>query len=268
MNFQFIIIVTLLFLVLAGAIILFLFFYQNRVYKHKNQLQKMQEEYTKEMLQAQVEVQEQVLNAVGQEIHDNLGQMLSVIKINLIKLGKMVPNGNGETGLIEEIKTQVSGVLNDMRNLSKTLSQDFVSDFGLEKSLEIELNRIDKTGFIKTALNVYGEPFKFDGKVEIVLFRVCQELITNALKHSEANKLGVELDYSADKLVMTVKDDGRGFNRSRLAGRSPEMSGRGLINMENRVKIIGGVLNLESEEGRGTKATIVIKPSARPAHIT
>jgi two-component system, NarL family, sensor kinase len=246
---------TIILLLLATFIVLFLFIHQRRAYRYKRQVQKMQEEFSK----AQIELQEQVLGTVSAEIHDNLGQMLSVIKLNLSKLSKMVGvEAKKEEELIGEIKTQVSGVITDMRNILKTLSPDFISDFGLSEAVKIELERIDRTGHIKTNLSIGGEPIKFNPKVEIVLFRIAQELMNNAIKHAEATLLQVDLQYSGGLLKMTVSDDGKGFDPDSLLLRDAGQSGNGLKNMKNRVKVIGGNLNFVSSKQYGTRIIIEI----------
>lgn len=250
---------TILLLLLVSFIVLFLFLHQRRAFNHKRQVQKLQEEFS----QAQIELQEQVLGSVSAEIHDNLGQMLSVIKLNLSKLSRMV-KGQEEEELIGLVRTQVSGVISDMRSISKTLSQDFISDFGLYEALKLEMERVQNTGFLKTELTTEGEPEKFNPKMEIVLFRITQELINNTIKHAEATTLTVNLNYNADKLMMTVADDGKGFDPSAVAQRAAGDSGNGLKNMQKRVKIIGGLLTLESSGDAGTRVKIEINTQKSP----
>ena len=250
---------TIILLLLASFIVLFLFVYQKRVYKHKRQVQKMQEDFKQEMVSSKMELQEQTLTSVSEEMHDNLGQMLSVIKLNLIRLGRMATKDEQEIEVIDELKDQVSGVINDIRNISKTLSKDFIANFGLKESLTIEVDKINRTNEVEATLNVYGEDvLHLDGQSQIVLFRIAQELINNAIKHAEAAKITVGLNYLADGLFMTIEDNGKGFNVENTTSLDSENRGRGLRNMQNRVKIIGGVLNLSSKIGEGTKATITI----------
>lgn len=218
----------------------------------------MREDFNNEMLQSKIELQEQVLNSVAAEIHDNLGQMLSVVKLNLVKLGRLVGSAEKETEIIDELKTQVSGVINDMRSITKTLSQDFISNFGLEESIKIELEKVNKTGFINTHLQIVGNAYKFDGSVQIVLFRITQELINNAIKHAEAKNLTIHLNYTPTDLMLTITDDGKGFAMDEVEKRGAMLSGNGLRNMKNRVKIIGGVLTLNSKENMGTEIKITV----------
>ncbi len=250
---------TIILLLLVTFIVLFLFVYQKRVYRHKRQVQKMQEDFKQEMVNSKMELQEQVLNSVSEEIHDNLGQMLSVVKLNLAKLGRMASRDESETEVINELKGQISGVINDMRSISKTLSKDFVADFGLVESLKVELARIKRTGEIDTIFNTDGEDkLYFDGQSQIVLFRIAQELINNAIKHADAKQIRVEVIFSNESLRMTIADDGMGFDTEGIKLKNSITSGNGLRNMKNRVKIIGGVLHLKSIIGKGTTATIEI----------
>lgn len=256
---ELIIIVTIILLLLVTFIVLFLFVYQSRVYKHKRHVQKLQEDFKQEMVNSKMELQEQVLNSVSEEIHDNLGQMLSVVKLNLVKLGRMASRDEAETQVIGELKEQVSGVINDMRSISKTLSKDFVADFGLTESLKVELARIQRTGEIDAVFNTEGEDIlHLDGQSQIVLFRIAQELINNAIKHAEAKQIKAMVKFSDDSLTMIIEDNGNGFDLTAVKTKNSANSGNGLRNMKNRVKIIGGVLNLESIIGTGTKATIEI----------
>jgi len=250
---------TIILLLLATFIVLFLFVYQKRMYKHKRHVQKMQEDFKQELVNSKVELQEQVLNSVSEEIHDNLGQMLSVVKLNLVKLGKMASKEEDKTKVIGELKTQVSGVINDMRSISKTLSKDFISDFGLVESLKVELARIKRTGEMDAVLICEGKDTLYlDGQSQIVLFRIAQELINNAIKHAEAKQIKATVTFFDDSLKMTIEDDGKGFDLEAIEIKNSQNSGNGLRNMKNRVKIIGGVLNLNSIIGKGTNATIEI----------
>lgn len=250
---------TVILLLLATFIVLFLFVYQKRVDKHKRHVQKIQEDFKNEMVSSKMELQEQTLTSVSEEMHDNLGQMLSVIKLNLIKLGRMAAHNEKEAEVVEELKDQVSGVINDIRNISKTLSKDFIANFGLAESLSLEIDKINRTDEIEAVLKVKGiDELHLDGQSQIVLFRIAQEVINNALKHADAAKIVVGLNYEPDGLFMTIEDDGKGFNVEETTINGSTNRGRGLRNMQNRVKIIGGVLNLTSNIGKGTKATITI----------
>lgn len=229
------------------------------MYKHKRQVQKMEEDFKEELLTSKMELQEQVLTSVSEEMHDNLGQMLSVVKLNLAKLGRMAKDNEKESIVINELREQVSGVITDVRNISKTLSKDFIANFGLLESLKLELDKINRTGEIEAVLDCEGEEnLDLDGQSQIVLFRIVQELINNAIKHAEAKKITVNLNFDANGLHMIIADDGVGFDPESLKTRDAENSGNGLRNMQNRVNIIGGVLTLESKIGKGTRAEITL----------
>lgn len=254
-----IVVSTITLLLLVTFIVLFLFAYQKRVYRHKRQMQKMQEEFKQELVSAKLELQEQVLNSVSEEMHDNLGQMLSVVKLNLIRLGRMETIDEKEGEVVSELKEQVSGVIEDVRNISKTLSQDFISNFGLLEALKLELSKISRAGDIETPLDIKGTHTLFlDGQSQIVIFRVMQEVINNAIKHSEASEIAVTINSLPDALNIEIADNGIGFNVKETTHPDGDNRGNGLRNMQNRMKIIGGVLNLESNIGEGTKVSIAI----------
>ena len=259
-NFiQLIVIVTIILFLLVGFIISFLFLYKRRVNNHRRQLEKMKEEFEQELLKTQIELQEQVLDQVSSELHDNIGQLLTVIKIGLGTLGQT--KGLDEKNRIQtqEIREQVVNAIEGMRSISKTLSHDFVQDSGLVEALKITIDRVNRTKHLKASLEIKGENYAVDPKAEIILFRTAQEIINNALKHSGAHTLNISLDYGKEAFAMHVSDDGKGFELQETEDREPSKSGRGIKNMRNRVKIIGGVLNLESSQGNGTRVEIILK---------
>lgn len=255
---QLIVITSIVLIILAGFIVLFMFFYQTRVERHRREMQRLQEEFEQELLKTQIELQEQVLGEISSEIHDNMGQMLTVIKINLNHLARLKSVDDTARQLADETKEQVIGVIEDMRSLSKTLSQDYIADFGIAQAITLEMERIRHTGVINTSVDIRGDNLPISPKAELMLFRISQELVNNALKHADAKNLDILLDYNDESLKMVVADDGVGFDTLEVGERDGRDTGRGLKNMQNRVKIIGGVLTLETSKGRGTKVEITI----------
>lgn len=219
----------------------------------------MQDDFKEELSTAKMELQEQVLSDISAEMHDNLGQMLSVAKLNILKLGRMFAKESPEGEAVEELKEQISGVIEDVRSISKTLSKDFISNFGLEQSLAVELEKINRTGIVTAQLKINGEDEGLlDGQYQIALFRVAQEILNNAIKHAQANTITVTINYLPKLLHLIITDDGKGFDMNETTTRAGTKSGNGLKNMQTRVKNIGGVLTLSSILGKGTTVKIEV----------
>ncbi len=252
----FIILGTLVFLVLGALLTILLLIFKKKQTKNIQEKAALKAAYEQEILQSQIEVQNQTLQQIGQELHDNIGQILSVARLNL--------NILEESGLSNETSVQikdtnelVNKAISDVRTLSKSLDGDFVKDFGLEQSIVHELNRLRKTGIFQTEIEVKGTRTGLGFQKEIVLFRITQEIINNALKHAQASNLKVCLDYT-DGFLLKIEDNGKGFDYHKLIEKNLSTSGAGLRNIERRVESIGGECTIESSVGEGTKIEITL----------
>lgn len=209
--------------------------------------------FRQELLKAQNEIQEQTLTHVSREIHDNITQVLSFVKLNLAMTNGL-PAADMEEK-VEESRKLVAQAIGDLRDLSKSMSFDHILQLGLMKSVEIEVERISKSGIIGIALNSAGEPYNLGDQRELVLFRIFQEAINNSLKHSGAADIKIGLQYSEHLFTLTIADDGAGFLQD-----GSQNYGSGLKNMQNRAALIGAVATINSQPGKGCCITITIDP--------
>lgn len=215
----------------------------------KNKL--LQSQHEQELLRTQLEIQEQTLNTISQEIHDNVGQVLSLAKLNLNTL----PNSSDQK--IQDTKNLVSKAINDLRNLSHSLHGDVIAAHGLQQSIANELNIIESTKAFATKFTVTGATVKINPQKEMVLFRMVQEALHNIVKHSGAAAIDVAMHYTADKLQLTVTDNGKGFDLTPL-NEPGSNAGMGIHSMYNRAKLIDAVFNISSTTGSGTTITITL----------
>lgn len=249
------IITTCLFLILAIFIILFLFIFQKRQLQNQQEKTSLKTAYDQEILKSQIEVQNQTLQHIGRELHDNIGQLLSVAKINLNVLEE---SDNTEHEYIKQTNEIISQSINDLRALTKSLDGDFVKDFGLEESISFELQRIRKTKKFETEISVLGVKRDLGYEIEIVLFRIVQEGLNNALKHSRAKKIDIMLHYLPTSFELSVKDNGKGFDLQNAHSQSINSSGAGLRNMQRRMELIGGKCTVKSVLGEGTEVQLYL----------
>jgi two-component system, NarL family, sensor kinase len=176
------IIITIIVFLIIGFFILILVAYMNRrKKKHMEEKQMMRSSFQEELLKTQMEIQEQTFKTISQEIHDNIGQMLSLAKLNLSKF-EMDRQNSDEAVL--SAKDLVSHAVTSLRDLSKTLNTDTISTIGLVKSIELELQLVEKTTGIKTRMQSNGHATKLSPQQELILFRIVQEGLHNSIKHA------------------------------------------------------------------------------------
>ncbi|WP_153800137.1 sensor histidine kinase [Foetidibacter luteolus] len=223
----------------------------------KNQLiQKnalLQSQYQQELLKTQLEIQEQTFKNISQEIHDNIGQALSFVKLNINTINVYQPEDTKEKLL--ESKKLITKTIQDLRDLSKTLNTDFIGDIGLVAAIEQQLFFLQKTGLYQTRFLVDGEASKQPMQTQIVLFRIVQELLNNTVKHAEATEVAVEIRFLPQKMSILVSDNGKGFHVAETTNGN-NTPGLGFRNMQNRMAMVRGFITINSEPGKGTLALI------------
>ena len=215
----------------------------------------IRETYEREILQSQIEIQNHTLKQIGQELHDHIGQLLSLAMLQLNILDDEM-DGSQHHPALNEVQQVIGTIIQDVRTLSKSLDSDTIQRFGLCDSLTMELDRIQRMGRFQTQLTVQGTPYSLDPQVETVLFRMAQESLNNAIKHSAAKTLSVLIDYESQQFTLTIADDGRGFSVAETSQRVINESGSGLRNLQQRAILLGGVCEVDSQSGRGTKVHI------------
>lgn len=244
MEHEVILAATITTIILVMIIITLFGIFQTR----KNKYIEAKKQFEQEIAKSRTEIQEQALKNIGWELHDNVGQLLSVARMQLNILQAKIPdNCKGDAADISEL---VGNCLKEIRLLSKTLNPDVIREIGLVKSIELELERFNKLNFLKANLEIEGEEQEITHKDEIIIFRILQEFFANVIKHSKAHSLLVRLIYKPNELVILAIDDGVGFNYSEID------KGSGLMNMQSRAELIGASYLLQSLPEKGVKLTL------------
>lgn len=245
-----VIILTGLFLLMGLFVLSFFLVYR----KNQNIKESEIENLNNALLQTQIEIQEQTLKTVAQEIHDNIGQILSLAKLNLNTFP--VVTDAAIQARVDDTKQLIGKAIVDLRDLSRSLHGDKINELGLEQAISSELKILQNTGKFTTGLLITGSPYKLDSKKEMVLFRMVQEAMNNAIKHSKAKNIDVELLYGTEIFQLSVTDNGIGFNPANLQA---QQTGIGLKSMQNRAGLIGGIFSVLSGAATGTSIIIKIK---------
>ncbi len=244
------------FLLLGLFILVLAALYSRKQRKNRTEKQLMKTQFEQELLQTQIEIQEQTLKTISQEIHDNVGQVLSLAKLNI----NTIEPAEHNKAKLADTKNLISKAINDLRNLSRSLHGERIGEIGLQEAVANELKILQNTGQFKTELVIIGQPYKLDPQKEMVLFRIVQEASHNTVKHANASSLILTMDYKPDMFCLTIADNGGGFEANKL--HSPQI-GIGLKSMRNRAALIGGQFLLQSSKNNGTTISIEI-PTIKP----
>jgi signal transduction histidine kinase len=185
---------TLLFFALAVAIILFL----RQYHKTQQKFDWERQNHKQALLQTEIEIKEQTLNAVSRELHDNLGQIASLIKINLNLVSTNI-NEHDRSKILESIEL-LKQLIADIKSLSLSLNSDNIHRIGLFESIKQDIERINRTGTLQIKFTSQNTLPALDPDVEIFLYRICQEAWNNILKHAKATNATLLLSFKSGVL--------------------------------------------------------------------
>jgi signal transduction histidine kinase len=189
--------------------------------------------------------------AIG--VHDNLGQKLVMVKFRLQALTASVSDRNMQTALSNEI-IMMDDILDDIRSLTFELSNPLLYEVGFESAIKSWLKtEIQKNAGLKCEFTSDDKKIELDEDIKIVLFKAARELLINIVKHAKARTVKVGIAKRNNEVVVTVEDDGAGFDVSNLGLPSGEEGGFGLFSVKERLEYMGGRLEIESWSGKGTR---------------
>lgn len=239
---------TAILLFFALTLIFLIVLYRKKQKEYYDQRLKLEEEFRKELLQAQLEAQESTFHSLSQELHDNIGQVLSLAKLNISLIAMNGPESASEH--ISQTKDLLNTAINDLRDISKTLNTDYVKEKNLEESIVRELDMLKRTRKFETVFETSGTAFQMSPERRLILYRIIQESLNNIVKHAGATQVDILMAYNEEALNISIRDNGNGFDMQQTG------KGVGLLNMEHRSKLIGCSLTVDSQPGKGTLINI------------
>jgi signal transduction histidine kinase len=213
-----------------------------------------------------ITVQEEVLRSVSRELHDEFGQILTAVGAMLARAEKKgVPPDSPLRTELTEVRQITHATLEKMRSLSQMLHPSVIDDYGLVKGIEWYAGVFEKQTGIETTVEILGVPERIVGQPATHCFRIVQEALNNAAKHSGAKRAEVEMKFGADKLVVTIMDFGRGLKTDgvnvdplKAESKGSARRGLGLIAMRERASLLGGRLEVHSTPGAGTTVELTM----------
>jgi len=246
----FIMVSVLLVLAMAVFIAIIVYRYQQKQNLYFKDIERLKATHEKTLLQSQVEIQEQTFQNISREIHDNIGQKLTLAKLYLNTFD--FADSHKTMQQVSESVNIIGEAINDLKDLRHSMSSDIITTHGIIKALEHEQNQLKKSGLYQISFSATGKPVYLSDNTELVLFRIVQEALNNIVKHAAASAIYLQLHYSNDDLTITIQDNGKGFN-------VPEKyPGTGLQNIKNRTAILKGDVEINSSSYSGTEIKIKI----------
>jgi signal transduction histidine kinase len=242
--FTFTAIIGLLLLLLTLIVVPLLSFSKRRV-ADQILIRQLEDKYDKELLKSQLEVQEQTLEHMSREIHDNIGSSISIAKAFLI-------SDNSPEEKIKNATELLRKALEDLRDMSKGLSLEAIRAGGLTTAIEGLVAQVKKIGKFVVSYEVIGNYNFLEEQIEIIAFRILQESVNNIIRHAEATTIDISMICKPESICLHITDDGKGFN---IAGAHKP---GGLVNMRTRAALIDATFKIEQPLNGGTKISLCI----------
>jgi signal transduction histidine kinase len=210
----------------------------------------------KELSARLVEAQEQERRAISRELHDEVGQSLSALLMELGNLGAVAPGDAELRSHVESIRKLAESSVNVVRNMALLLRPSMLDDLGLVPALQWQAREISKRTGMAVTVDAESVADDLPEEVKTCIYRVVQEALHNCARHALARSVRIQVVQESGRIRLTVLDDGQGFD-------STHTRGLGLLGMEERVTHLGGQFHLKSEPGHGTRLRIEIPLAAR-----
>ena len=245
----FIVIANIILLVFIGGIIAFIFQFRKRKVLHNQEKEQMNQGYEQQLLETQLETQFQTMKDIGREIHDNIGQKLTLASIYTQQMAHTSQQAALKENL-ENIGKIINDSIHDLRQLSKTLVNPISPTIDLLELLTMEAEQLRQVSSLKLRIHCTENRLDFESQTRNSLHRIAQEFIQNTLKHAKAKNIDIRIDKTENQTKITLTDDGKGFDTEQ------ENLGIGLVNMRRRALELGGTCEIISSKNKGTTLTL------------
>lgn len=240
--------ITLFFLILSIGIISLIVIYQSKQLHYFKEKKEMQQQFNEALLQSQLETHEATLHQISEEIHDNIGQLLSSTKM---LLGITERNLDTIPDTLRTAEQTLGKAIQDLRSLSKSLNKEWLHQFNITDNLKAEVERINTSRTIHAEYFTSTSFLPLKADAQLMLFRIVQEAMQNSIKHARAQRITIRTLFGSEQIKVTVDDDGIGMSDSESL-----LSGIGMMNMQHRTRLLGGSISWNALPVRGTQVLI------------
>jgi two-component system, NarL family, sensor histidine kinase UhpB len=199
------------------------------------------------------EIRESERAAIAREIHDQLGQSLTALKIDVNYLHDKVAEGSGEQSKLELMSGMITDMIKDVQRIASELRPPILDDLGLVSAMEWYIREFEKRTGIECRTHFDSVQFPMQKK-NLTLYRIMQESLTNVSRHAEAKKVEISLTRVYNLVSFKVTDDGKGFDSNKI----DSLSSLGFLGIRERLKQHNGILEIESAPGKGTRLSVTL----------
>jgi two-component system, NarL family, sensor kinase len=248
--FYFVGFVSVFFIMLIAIIIVTAFLYHSKKRIHRIEVSN----FKNVLIQSQLEVQEQTLQTIGADLHDNIGQLLSLTSLTLGSIDIDEPSKIEPK--IESAIELTSRCIKELKQLGRLMQGEQLLEAGLIQAIKDELNWIERLGKHKVIYDYDPVGVAIvNADKDLIVFRIVQETLNNIIKHARADQIFIKLNFKTDELRLVVNDNGIGFSAIEM---SDTKSGMGLYNIQKRVNVVGGHSLISSSKNEGCTIEIAI----------
>jgi signal transduction histidine kinase len=239
---------TVLLLLVIAFMVSFIVIHRKRRNQFIRDKLTMKKDLEQQLLQSRIEVQEQTFQQIGKELHDNVGQLLSTSRM-LIGLTERELKNPPDTLLTAN--ATLGQAINEIRSLAKSLDKEWLERFSFSENIQTVIDRINAGELIKASYEEQ-EPLLLPSDEQIILFRIVQEAVQNAVKHANPLSISILLQKEEEGYSIQIKDNGRGFDTATVK------RNMGLTNMEHRIHLLKGRVAVQSSPGKGTEVKLFL----------
>lgn len=245
--------------ILVIAIILFVVVYQKKLLVQKNRVQEIELQGQKDVYKATINSQEIERQRIAKDLHDDIAGDLSAIRISINLLAKLIDQPEEFISISAESKAVLDASIDKVKGIARDLMPPTLEKLGLGSSLKEMANRLSKLTGVPIFFEQQGQISDLSNEQGLAMYRVCQEILNNSLKHSKAKKINIKL--TGEPFSILIEDDGVGFDIEKEKRNSIESGGMGLKTIESRLQMVGAGIVMESGKGKGTRSVITfLKP--------
>ncbi len=241
-------------LLLALGVVVFVVLYQKRLMKHQEYLRQLEEARQRQLLEAALEAQETERRRVARDLHDEVGTMLALVKLQAGQWSHGLQQQATSDGdlPVNNLKLKLDEVMKSVRRISHDLMPIVLTKFGLVQAIE-SLRRSLPPGCqlaVKFECNMPAR--RVSQKLELALYRIVQELLANTIKHAGASEVIIKLQFETDTVELVYSDNGKGFDYQSV--QETTNAGLGLTNLQSRMALLNGTITINSGIGAGFTA--------------
>ena len=263
-------IATLAMLIMAFFVIMFVMYYQKKKFEEEKKINEIEKNHSRRLLDTALNSEETERRRIAQDLHDDIGTMLSLTKLSLNQLNKIIgETGEKEDQIMRKTQSLVEETILHVRRITRDLVPTTLERFGLAEAIDEFIHKLEEGNnlIISFKFNAEEQELPRQGaKIELTLYRIMQELVNNAIKHANCTKIEINLDVNDKFIGLRVTDDGIGFDPEQI--KVNNLAGLGLLGIESRLAIVNGTVQYSKAGSGGSSAfaqiPVVVLTDSKP----